>query len=107
MTRSLALLACTLWMLQAAAVCAQDVRDVVRDHLEQELEHKPEAQPDKPRPRPRPRPQPMPPPAAAPAADGVSVSFDTRDEAPAAPEGPHLPQRLFERYVQLDLKLGG
>lgn len=109
MTRSIVLFACTLWMLQAAEVHAQDVQDVVRDHLEQELEHKPEAHADKPKPRPKPRAEPRqePPPLAAPAADGVSVSFDTREQAPPAPEGPRLPQRLFERYVQLDLKLGG
>jgi hypothetical protein len=103
-------------MLTAASAQAQDVRDVVREHLEQELERKQEAprQPrheSKPRAEPRRRSEPQTHTPArdpnAPAADGVSIGIGTDQDAPPAPQGPPLPQRLFERYVQLDVKLGG
>jgi len=114
MTRRAASVCCTVCgacALYAAPALAQDVRDVVRDHLEQELEREKEKDPPPMRAQPKPAARRYSAPPAqrepAPAADGVTVTIASDKPEPPQPAGPRLPQRLFERYVQLDLKLGG
>jgi hypothetical protein len=85
------------------------VRDVVRDHLEQELEHKSEP-PTKRKPA-APRHsqaggQTDPAQHAQPADDGVHFSIGDSEQE-TAPAGPALPQRVLDKYLQLDLNLGG
>jgi hypothetical protein len=108
--------ACVLAASHAGAARAQDVRDVVREHLHEQLEqqpqrlapiHEPESQQKKPKQKPRPnRTEP-----ASGEAASFSVSFGTDSpetpQAPPGPPAPALPQRLFGKYFQLDVQLGG
>lgn len=103
MARWLGLLA--LLSLVSERVHAQDIRDVVREHMQQELEEPPRHR-ERKRARSAPPPQPAPP---APAGDGATVyRFSTDDPDPEPdPAKPPLPRRIIEKYLQLDVRVGG
>jgi hypothetical protein len=98
-------IAAACFALCCSAAHAQDIRDVVRDHLDQELEHKPSAVPRARRAKPRPRKAP----ASRPR---EHVTLQVEDEPtpapePEAPPSAPFPQRVLEKYLQLDVSLGG
>lgn len=114
--------ACAAWAAGVAVVSpssAQDVRDVVRDHLERELAPRDRParthKPHKPAPRratsakPRRHAARTPAPTSEPGAAAVhlSMSAEPKPVQPAAPTGPALPRRVLDKYLQLDVNVGG
>jgi hypothetical protein len=106
----------TLWAAAVSGAHAQSLRQVVREHVADELEPKPEPEPPKAEPKSEPpKAEPKPAAAAAPAATasapdsaarpGDGEGFVLSTEGPAY-KGPNLPQRVFGRQFQIDLKLG-
>ncbi len=106
-------LSLALWSAAVSGVHAQSLRQVVREHVAQDLEGKPADTKDgkpqaKPGPKPEPKPQPKPAPAAEPEPapePAPSAGLVLSTDAPAY-SGPSLPQRVFGRQFQIDLKLG-
>lgn len=93
-----------LWLLTAAPAHAQDIRDVVRDHLDRELEHKPAPRRHNDRPRVKHRPPHVHERRVEPSPTPVPV---VERAAPQPLAATPLPQRVFDKYVRLDVSLGG